>query len=60
MNSERPKKKHVAQEIEFYSKRDKSLSKKSDLKAGFLRPVYQYTSLENDTVTKLHEYDYLK
>lgn len=32
----------------------------TELTAAFLRPVYQYTSLENDTVARLHENDYLK
>ena len=32
----------------------------TELTPAFLRPVYQYTSLENDTVARLHENDYLK
>lgn len=31
-----------------------------ELTPAFLRPAYQYTSLENDTIAKLHENDYLK
>ncbi len=31
-----------------------------ELKPAFLRPAYQYTSLENDTIARLHENDYLK
>lgn len=53
-------KKHMNQAIEYYALREKKLRKKSDLKPGFLRPIYQYTALENDTVERLHELDYLK
>lgn len=31
-----------------------------ELKPAFLRPAYQYTSMENDTIARLHEKDYLK
>lgn len=55
------KKRSVSEEVEFYTRRDKSLRKKPTfLSAAFLRPVYQYTSLENDTIDKLHEMDWLR
>ena len=31
-----------------------------ELTEAFLRPPYQYTSLENNTIEKLHENDWLK
>lgn len=31
-----------------------------ELNEGFIRPVYQYTSKENDTVAQFHKDDYLK
>ena len=35
-------------------------SRRDGFTDAFLRPPYQYTSLENDTVSKQHELDYLK
>ena len=31
-----------------------------ELSEAFLRPPYQYTSIENDYISRLHENDYLK
>lgn len=35
-------------------------AKNHELKPGFLRPLYQGTSIENNTVSKLHENDHLR
>ena len=34
-------------------------TERPELKDGFLRPLYQYTSMENSTVARFHENDYL-
>lgn len=39
---------------------DQMMDDLTELSPAFLRPAYQYTSLENDTVAKLHENDYLQ
>ena len=53
------RKRNIAQEVEFYTKKDKVLKKRKDgLSEAFLRPAYQYTTLENDTVARLHEDDW--
>ena len=56
---EMPKKRKLSQELDYYVDRDETLKKKSGLLQAFLRPVYQYTPIENNTVEKLHENDWL-
>ena len=34
--------------------------REQELKEAFTRPIYQYTSLENATISRLHEDDYMK
>ena len=52
-------KRNITQEVDYYTKRDKALKKRKDgLSEAFLRPAYQYTTLENDTVARLHEDDW--
>lgn len=54
------KKNKKTDEIDYYTKRDNTLFKRRGLSEAFLRPPYQYTKLENNTIEKLHELDYLK
>ena len=62
MNDQKPKKRSIAQEVDFIIKRDAALKqkKKCDLSPAFLRPPYQYTSIENKTIERIHEDDWLK
>lgn len=60
MNSEKKKHRKISEETDFFAQRDKAIRRRSHLSTVFLRPVYQYTALENNTVEKLHENDYLK
>ena len=62
MNEQKQKKRSIAQEVDFIIKRDAALKqkKKSDLSPAFLRPPYQYTSIENKTIERIHEDDWLK
>lgn len=55
-----PKKRKLSKELDYYVDRDETLSKKSGLSQAFLRPVYQHTRLENDTVERFHEDDWMK
>ena len=48
-------------ELEWACLQMNGLKKKyPELQSGFVRPVYQYTSQENNTVTQLHADDYQK
>lgn len=60
MNSEKKKHRKISEETDFFAQRDKAIRRRSNLSAAFLRPAYQHTVLENDTIEKIHEYDYLK
>ena len=40
--------------------REQQELERMELSEAFLRPAYQYTSIENDTIERLHENDYLK
>lgn len=55
-----PKKRRLSQELDYYVDRDEKLKKKSGLSPAFLRPPYQYTKLENNTVERYHEDDWMK
>lgn len=40
--------------------REQQELERMELSEAFLRPPYQYTSIENDFISRLHENDYLK
>lgn len=40
--------------------REQQELERMELSEAFLRPPYQYTSIENDYISRLHENDYLK
>jgi hypothetical protein len=40
--------------------REQQELERMELSEAFLRPAYQYTSIENDYISRLHENDYLK
>lgn len=40
--------------------REQQELERMELSEAFLRPPYQYTSIENDYISKIHENDYLK
>jgi hypothetical protein len=40
--------------------REQQEIERMELSEAFLRPPYQYTSIENDYISRLHENDYLK
>lgn len=53
------KKRKLLEEVEYYNKKEQTLRKnRLGLSEAFLRPPYQYTSLQNDTVAKRHEDDW--
>ena len=53
--SERARKAHKNIAISMGKSREQQ-----ELSEAFLRPPYQYTSIENDFISRLHENDYLK
>ncbi len=61
MNDQKPKKRSIAQEVDLIIKRDQAMKRqKGKLSPAFLRPPYQYTSIENNTIERIHEDDWLK
>lgn len=61
MNDQKPKKRSIAQEVDFIIKRDAAMKRRKDkLSPAFLRPPYQYTSIENNTIERIHEDDWMK
>lgn len=61
MNDQKPKKRSIAQEVDYIIKRDAAMKRQKDrLSPAFLRPPYQYTSIENNTIERIHEDDWLK
>lgn len=40
--------------------REQQELERMELSEAFLRPAYQYTSIENDYISRIHENDYLK
>ena len=61
MNDQKPKKRSIAQEVDYIIKRDTAMKRrKSKLSPAFLRPPYQYTSIENNTIERIHEDDWMK
>lgn len=59
MNGELRKRK-ISEEVDYYTKEKAVLNKQNKLSDAFLRPPYQHTSLENKTIVKEHENDWLK
>ena len=61
MNDQKPKKRSIAQEVDFIIKRDAAMKRQKDrLPPAFLRPPYKYTSIENNTIERIHEDDWMK
>ena len=55
-----PKKHSISKEVEFYARKEAALKKKNKLSPAFLRPPYQYTCIENKTIERIHENDWMK
>ena len=54
------KKRKISEEVEFYARKEEALTKKHKLSPAFLRPPYQYTAIENKTIERIHEDDWMK
>lgn len=52
--------KQAIRNIGLGKSREQREMERIELTEAFLRPPYQYTSLENNTIEKLHENDWLK
>jgi len=58
--SERARKAHKNITISMRKSWEHQELERIELSEAFLRPPYQYTSIENDYISRLHENDYLK
>lgn len=52
--------KQAIRNIGLGKSREQREMERIELTEAFLRPPYQYTSLENNTIEKLHENDWMK
>ena len=58
--SERTRRAHKNIAVSMGKSRGQQELERMELSEAFLRPPYQYTSIENDYISKNHETDYLK
>lgn len=58
--SERARRAHKNIAVGLGKSREQRELERIALTEAFLRPPYQYTSIENDYISRLHENDYLK
>lgn len=58
--SERTRRAHKNVAVSLGKSREQQELERMELSEAFLRPPYQYTSIENDYISRLHENDYLK
>ncbi len=58
--SERARRAHKNIAVNMGESREQQELERIELSEAFLRPPYQYTSIENDYISRLHENDYLK
>ena len=58
--SERTRIAHKNIAVSLGKSREQQELERMELSDAFLRPPYQYTSQENDTIERLHENDWLK
>lgn len=54
------KKRKISEEVDYYTKKESALRHRNRVSDAFLRPPYQHTSLENITIVKEHENDWMK